>query len=85
MVVTNAPHRSAFNPVERRMAPLSKATANVVISHDFHGNHLDKNHQTIDKDLERENMKYAGNELRKIFHGLPLYCENLAIKIKSQR
>lgn len=40
-VVTNAPGRSAYNPVERRLAPLSHQTSGVILDHQFHGTHLD--------------------------------------------
>lgn len=39
-VATNAPGRSAFNRVERRMPPLSKQLSGIII-HDTLGNHLD--------------------------------------------
>jgi hypothetical protein len=41
-IATNAPGRSAFNPVERRMAPLSKALSGLV----------DASCKTIDDELE---------------------------------
>lgn len=72
VVVTNAPSRSAFNPVERRMAPLSKRMAGLVLPHNFHGEHLDKNHKTIDEDLERRNLFYAADLLKKTFEGMEI-------------
>jgi hypothetical protein len=36
-VATNAPGRSAFNPVERRMAPLSRSLSGLVLPHDHFG------------------------------------------------
>ena len=36
----NAAGLSAFNPVERRMAPLSKLLSGVVLKHDQYGSHL---------------------------------------------
>ena len=36
----NAAGLSAFNPVERRMAPLSKLLSGVVLKHDHYGSHL---------------------------------------------
>ena len=58
-VATNAPGLSAYNPVERRMAPLSKAMAGVVLPHDYYGDHLDDQGQTIDNKLEKRNFKRA--------------------------
>uniref|UniRef100_A0A182W7W0 Uncharacterized protein n=1 Tax=Anopheles minimus TaxID=112268 RepID=A0A182W7W0_9DIPT len=40
-VATNAPGRSAFNRVERRMAPLSRELVGLVLPHDHYGSHLD--------------------------------------------
>ena len=37
----NAAGLSAFNPVERRMAPLSHDLAGVILPHDSFGSHLD--------------------------------------------
>ena len=39
-IATNAPHRSAFNRVERRMAFLSKELCGVILLHDAFGTHL---------------------------------------------
>ena len=39
-VATNAPGRSAFNEVERRMAPLSEDLAGHIFAHDHYGNYL---------------------------------------------
>ena len=41
LVLTHAPGMSAYNCVERKMAPLSKELAGLVIPHDSCGTHLD--------------------------------------------
>ncbi|KAJ8940658.1 hypothetical protein NQ314_010633 [Rhamnusium bicolor] len=51
-VVTNAPGRSAYNRVERRMAPLSHELAGLILPHEHYGSHLDSYGKTVDKDLE---------------------------------
>lgn len=66
-IVTNAPGRSAFNRVERRMAPLSRELTGVVLPHDSFGTHLDSNGKTIDDDLEKDNFKKAGEILGEIW------------------
>lgn len=66
-LVTNAPGRSAFNRVERRMAPLSHALSGLVLDYDFYGSHLDDSGKTIDVDLEKNNFKHAGNTLSEIW------------------
>lgn len=39
--MTLASSMSAYNYVERRIAPLSKALASVLLPHDTYGNHVD--------------------------------------------
>ncbi|KAF2890590.1 hypothetical protein ILUMI_15583 [Ignelater luminosus] len=58
-VCTNAPHQSARNPVERRMAPLSRDLCGLIIPHDVCGTHLDARGRTIDKVLEKKNFEAA--------------------------
>ena len=64
---TYAAGSSAYNPVERRMAPLSKDTAGVILPFDTYGNHLNNSNKTVDEDLEKENFKAAGEILAKIW------------------
>lgn len=71
-IATNAPGRSAFNRVERRMAPLSRELSGVIIPHDHFGSHLDSRCQTIDETLEKRNFEYAGNVLAEIFSNVVL-------------
>ena len=68
-IATNAPGRSAFNRVERRMAPLSKMLSGVVLPHDSYGNHLDSQGKTIDADLELQNFEKAGQVLAGLWNG----------------
>ena len=51
---------SAFNPVERRMAPLSRELVGVIFDHQHFGAHLNSEKATIDVELERKNFGYAG-------------------------
>ncbi|KAF2902872.1 hypothetical protein ILUMI_03314 [Ignelater luminosus] len=62
-VCTNAPHQSARNPVERRMAPL----CGLIIPHDVCGTHLDARGRTIDKVLEKKNFEAAGRILAEVW------------------
>lgn len=66
-VATNAPGRSAFNRVERRMAPLSKELAGLIIPHNHFGSHLDSQLRTTDLALEKQNFKYAGELLADVW------------------
>ena len=59
-LATNAPGRSAFNRVERRMAPCSNALAGVILDHEHFGTHLDDQGKTIDAELEIKNFDHAG-------------------------
>ena len=69
-LATNAPGRSAFNRVERRMVKLSKELSGVILEHDKFGSHLDAKGVTVDKDLELKNFEYAGRTLAEIWSGL---------------
>lgn len=69
-MATNAPGRSAFNPVERRMAPLSQMTSGVILQEDHFGSHLDDQGKTIDDDLEKKNFKHAGETLGQLWNTL---------------
>ena len=69
-VATNAPGRSAFNRVERRMAPLSHELAGLVLPYDFYGSHLNESGETIDPELETKNFEFAGNTLAEVWSKL---------------
>ena len=66
-VFTHAPDNSAYNPVERRMAPLSKDAAGIILAFDTFGNHLDASNKTIDSELEIKNFEAAGKILAEIW------------------
>lgn len=66
-IATNAPGRSAFNKVERRMAPLSRELSGVVLPHDYYGSHLNNAGISVDEDLERKNFKFAADCLAEIW------------------
>ena len=66
-VGTNAPGRSAFNRVERKMAPLSRELSGLILPHDHFGSHLDSAGKTIDVDLEKKNFGFAGKALSEIW------------------
>ena len=65
-VFTNAPGRSAYNRIERRMAPLSRDLVGVLLPHDHFGNHIQSS-KTKDPALEKANFKYAGEVLAEIW------------------
>ena len=69
-IATNAPGRSAFNRVERKMAPLSKDLAGLILPHDQYGSHLNEKGITIDSELEKTNFKFAGATLAEIWSQL---------------
>ena len=66
-VFTNAPGFSAFNKVERRMAPLSKDTAGIILPFNKYGSHLDASNRKIDPSFELENFEAAGKILASIW------------------
>ena len=52
-LATNAPGRSAFNRVERRMVKFSKELSGAVLPHDNFGYHQNAKGETINKELEK--------------------------------
>ena len=66
-VATNASGRSAFNTVERRMAPLSHELAGVILPHANFGTHLDSQSNTVNSDLEIKIVGHAGKVLAEIW------------------
>ena len=66
-IITNAPGRSAYNRVERRMVPLSRELAGLILPHDHYGTHLNNSAVTIDKNLEKQNFEFAGQTLADVW------------------
>ena len=62
---------SAFNPVERRMAPLSRELVGVIFDHQHYDVHLSSKKETIDDELERRNFAYAGKALASLWDSMP--------------
>lgn len=69
-LITNAPGRSAYNRVERRMAPLSRELAGLILPHDHYGSHLDDSAVTIDRKLELKNFEYAAETLAEVWSNM---------------
>ena len=69
-IFTNAPGRSAYNRVERRMALLSKQLSGVILEHTHFVSHLDNKNNTTDEDLELKNFGYAGRVLAEVWNEL---------------
>ena len=66
----NAAGLSLFNTFERRMTPLSRDLAGIVLPHDYFGNHLDSSEKTIkviDQKLDVENFKKATDVLSQVW------------------
>lgn len=67
-VVTNAPGRSAYNRLERKMSPLIVSSTLVgLLIHDAYGTHLNSNGKSINEDLERKNFANSGDTLASIW------------------
>ena len=62
----NASGLSAFNTVERRMAPLSQYILGIILPHDYFGNHLDTSGKTKKTELEKRNFFKAAEVLAEI-------------------
>ena len=79
-LATNAPGRSAYNRVERRMAPLSRELAGLILPHDHFGSHLDERGVTIDEHLERSNFEFAGHVLAEVWSSMEIDGYNVTAK-----
>ena len=66
-VSTQTPGRSAYNPVGRRMAPLSCYLAGIILPFDAFGSHLNGKGETTDMDLEKANFRKAGEVLSEVW------------------
>ena len=69
-LVTNAPGRSTFNGVQRRIAPLIKELGGVLLEHEHFGAHLDDKGNTIDSQFELKIFEHAGRILSEIISGM---------------
>ncbi|CAF4260586.1 unnamed protein product [Rotaria sp. Silwood2] len=79
-VLTHAPGQSAYNIVERRMAPLSHDLAGLILPHDHFGSHLNESGGTTNVELEKLNFRKAGQILvetwnQSIIDGFPCVAE----------
>ncbi|CAF2873837.1 unnamed protein product [Rotaria sp. Silwood2] len=79
-ILTHAPGQSAYNIVERRMAPLSHDLAGLILPHDYFGSHLNESGGTINVDLEKLNFRKAGQMLAErwnlsVIDGFPCVAE----------
>lgn len=64
---TNAAGLSAFNPCERRMAPLTHDLAGLILNAFTYGKHLDENKKTIDDEPEEKNFFGAAEVLSDVW------------------
>lgn len=80
IVATNAPGRSAFNPVERRMSYLTGVMATLILPHQALGEHLDASGRTIDVEKEKENFLFAAQILAETFETLSIDGYNVVSK-----
>ena len=65
--MVNAAGLSAFNPVERRMSPLSHDLCGIILPHDSFGTHLNGSGKTIDVQLEKKNFQAAAEVLSEVW------------------
>ncbi|CAF0719285.1 unnamed protein product [Adineta ricciae] len=79
-IVAQAPGQTAFNVVERRLASLSQDLTGLVLPHDYFGTHLNVSGVTINSELEKNNLKRAGDVLGEVWNmdmidQYPVYAE----------
>ena len=70
---THAPGQSAYNPVERSMATLSKKVAGITLPIDHFGTHLDSQGKVRDRELGLRNFEYAGQALANLWRKDPIF------------
>ena len=58
---------SAYNPCERRMAPLSHDICGLVLDHEHFGSHIGPSGKIVDEELEKKNFFHAMNVLASIW------------------
>jgi len=73
IIATNAPGRSAFNRVERQMAPLSRQLAGLILPHEHYGTHLNGDGKTVDEELEKSSFGFAGRMLSEVWSGMVVH------------
>ena len=66
-LVTQASGQTLFNVVERRLATLSHDLSGLVLPHDYFGTHLNVSGYTVDAELEKSNVKRAGEVLADVW------------------
>mgnify|MGYP001588509784 CR=1 FL=1 len=74
MVLIPPTGNSAYNPVERRMSPLSHSLRSLVLFLFTHGQHL-HGQKTIDVDMERKNFESCQKSLSELRNGTLLQHE----------
>ena len=72
LISTNAPGLSAYNQVDRRMAPLSKALSGILSLHETFKTILDSSRKTIGTNLEKRNFKAVFEILAKVWEEIIL-------------
>ena len=89
-LVTQASGQTMFNVVERRLATLSQDLSGLVLPHDYFGTHLNLSGYTVDADLEKSNVKKAGEVLAEVWtmdriDGQPVLAEFIDPPISVDR
>lgn len=82
-LATNAPGRSAYNRVERRMAPLSRELTGLILHHEHFGSHLNSKNETIDVELEKRNFEHAGQVLSDVWKSI--FIDNFPVEAEYIR
>ena len=85
LVSTHAPGMSAYNYVERRMAPLSRELAGLILPHETCGTHLDGKQKTIDSALEKINFRKAGEILAEIWSQIEIDSHPVVAQYVEQK
>ena len=84
-VRTHAPGQSAYNPVERSMATLSRKLAGITLPINKYGSHLNSQGQVIDPELAMKNFCYAGEALCTLWKRDPIFGKAIITQYTDQK
>ena len=85
LVSMSAPGCSAFNYIERRIEPLSKALVGLALNHSILSSHLDNDNGTNDDELEKKNLKSCGEILSTVWSERKLDDDIVKCEYRSNR
>ena len=81
---TRAPGDSPLNTVERTFAPLTRAMANQIYSHNFYGEHLNSRKQVVDPDLCLKNFTFSANRCARDLRSTKIHGRHAFVSVQME-